>query len=203
MATRLLVKYREVGAYGILYRVLCQVVSIPKSQNIYRAKLYNNAMRILHGRTIVEPADNRQHSWVNEKSILSKIRGNIVLDCGCGRGRWGYLLKTKEVIGVDVLSEYLKKAKQLHCYEGLVKANLTNLPFKEKTFDTVLAVEVIEHLTSNDGVKFLKELKRIGKYLVLTTPKVFVPINFGEGSPENHLSFWTSNDIKKCIVERT
>jgi hypothetical protein len=45
------------------------------------------------------------------------------------------------------------------------------------SFDTVRAVEAIEHLTEKEGISFLKQIQLIGKRLVLTTPKEFVQID--------------------------
>jgi len=57
-----------------------------------------------------------QHEWVNEKSILKKARGSHILDCGCGIGRWGYLLKKKGidgVVGVDIYRPLYDPSKKI------------------------------------------------------------------------------------------
>lgn len=149
-------------------------------------------------RTILNPT-GFQHSLVNEASILSKIgqrfQGSTVfLDLGCGVGRWGYLLKMdrRQIIGMDIHKPYLLQAK---AHEDVVLGDAAYLPFKEKTFNVVVAVELIEHLHKDKGWLMLKEIKRVGKKVVLTTPKTWLPIYMGKNHPENHLSFWSSKEI--------
>lgn len=146
------------------------------------------------------PPDASQHTWVKEKRILKQVEGELILDCGCGNGRFGYLLRKQcGVVGLDIQKEYLLKAKQY--YADVILCDLAYLPLNDHTFDTALAIEVIEHLPKARGFKFLRELRTIAEKLVLTTPKEFVKLYFGEGNPENHISFWTRNEILKTLKE--
>jgi ubiquinone/menaquinone biosynthesis C-methylase UbiE len=52
----------------------------------------------------------------------------------------------------------------------LVK-DIYNLPFKDKKFKTVLCSHTIEHV--DDPEKFLKELKRVGKEVVIVVPPLY------------------------------
>lgn len=168
----------------------------------FRIRLYNKFIsKRFHVRRLYEDPGNSQHVWVNEHRIIKLVKGATILDCGCGKGRWGYLLgKNHAVVGVDVLRNYLEDAKALCVYDGLVQADLAHLPFNVGSFDTVLAVEVIEHLSEADGVIFLKQIRSLGKKQVLTTPKEFVAIDFGKDHPETHRSFWTKEQIRSILV---
>lgn len=84
-------------------------------------------------------------------------------------------------------------------------ADLGNLPFKGKVFDTSLAIEVIEHETKEKGVRFINELKRITNLrIILTTPEGFFPLDFGNNHPETHKSGWTKRELEmlgfKCTT---
>ncbi len=191
--------------YMILYTIISRGLDASKqffvNPNMFLHKLYNKgAVRFLQANRHPYPPSNHQHSWVNEKSILQKMRQSkpsTILDCGCGEGRWGYLLKGISVIGIDRYKPYLRQAKR---YEQVVCASVTCLPFQRKSFDACIAIELIEHLPKQDGFRFLYELKQtIRKKIVLTTPKVYVPINFGEDHPETHRSFWEKAEILACI----
>jgi len=67
-----------------------------------------------------------------------------VLDLGCGKGRFARHLAGDgaSVIGVDLSSRMLADA------EGLDRARATalRLPFRDRTFDAVVAIEAFEHL---------------------------------------------------------
>ena len=92
--------------------------------------------------------------WKLVKSLIP-IKG-LVLDAGCGTG-----LVTKElsnVIGVDVSIELLKQ-----CDSNLrvVCADVEYLPFKDKTFDTIVSFTVLQNV---DGiVKAVSEFRRVLK----------------------------------------
>lgn len=121
------------------------------------------------------------------------------MDCGCGIGRWAYLLhRTHSVVGFDLYRPYLLEAKK---YEEVALATATALPFRKDAFETGLAIELIEHLPKQDGFRFLEELKTvISNRVILTTPKTFIPISFGGDHPETHRSLWKKEEILGVLV---
>lgn len=81
-------------------------------------------------------------------------------------------------VGNKTVSNYLKEAgynvttcdfdKEL---KPDIVADVRNLPFKNNTFDTVIACEVLEHLPFSDFGTALKELRRVTKnHLILSLP---------------------------------
>jgi ubiquinone/menaquinone biosynthesis C-methylase UbiE len=127
-----------------------------------------------------------------------------VLDCGCARGVWGYLLRSEKtgdkatIIGLDMYSPTLLFCNTFHVYNNLVKADIRHLPFRDGSFDFILAIEVIEHLEKIDGTKFLNELERVcKKKLVLSTPNGFLKQGaLGGNRLEFHKSGWTAREFK-------
>jgi ubiquinone/menaquinone biosynthesis C-methylase UbiE len=144
--------------------------------------------------------------------ILPLIEGAVVLDIGCGRGKWGYLLKvdfwhTKAgrrrknklnyVVGTDLHPKYLKFVKYHRVYDALILCDARHLPFKSHVFDTVLFLEVIEHMAKNEGVKSLEEAERVASRLVLvSTPSFFMRQEARDGNVfQKHLSKWSVGDF--------
>ena len=79
----------------------------------------------------------------------ASLTGKLVLDAGCGGGRYSRLLGSHgaRVIGVD-LSSAVEKAAQLCA--GLpdvciVQADLLDLPLRDGTFDLVFSIGVLHH----------------------------------------------------------
>src|SRR3989338_4736960 len=72
------------------------------------------------------------------------------------------------------------------------------IPFKARSFDCAVASKVLEHLEKADGLKMLKEMKRVArKRIVLTTPNGFLFVPGDENNPgERHLSGWTAEELK-------
>jgi len=64
----------------------------------------------------------------------------------------------------------------------------------------VLATEVLEHLSKDDGKIMLEQMEKIArKKIILTTPNGFLPTYAGpdDNPTETHLSGWTVNELRK------
>jgi SAM-dependent methyltransferase len=104
------------------------------------------------------------------KSLVSNIKG-ICLDVGCGTG-----LNLKELqavlsaFGVDSSQEALKFCRERKL-NGLINAAADLLPFKEKSFHLIMAVDVLEHV--DNDLKVIKEFSRVcktGGFLIVHVP---------------------------------
>jgi len=105
--------------------------------------------------------------------------GNI-LDLGCGLGWGGSFLSPKGyVIGLDIDKEAIREAKRRYASNSNVEficADATNLPFRDKSLDTVVSIENIEHI--KDQEKYIQTVYRVLKkdgILVLSTPNRLDP----------------------------
>ena len=93
--------------------------------------------------------------------------GTDILDAGAGDGSMIRALRRltpdANIQGIDLAPKS----------DDVLQGDLTNLPFKDNSFDTILFMEVIEHLTVDDAKRILAEITRVlrpGGYLILTTP---------------------------------
>lgn len=146
----------------------------------------------------------RQHSgfYLREEIRILKLTGGNVLDCGCGMGYWGLILKNRgcNVVGIDVFLPYLRLVKMLEAYDAMLKCSATVLPFRTNYFDTTLAIEVIEHLNKPDGLQLLRQAKQISNRVIVTTPKHYSSNrNLPSWVPksEHHHSRWTERDFQQ------
>jgi SAM-dependent methyltransferase len=104
------------------------------------------------------------------KFLLPTIFKNVstLLDAGCGTGECIRLARKygKDAVGIDVSPYAAQTARQ-------ILGNVVNMPFKDRTFDAVVAFEVLEHLILDDAICFMKECYRVlreGGSLALSTP---------------------------------
>ena len=90
---------------------------------------------------------------------LGPIEDRLILDLGCGKGRFASHLVASgaRVVGLDLSTAMLGQARGL----DRVKASARRLPFGDQTFDAVVAIEVLEHVGTIDGV--LDEARRVLK----------------------------------------
>lgn len=125
-----------------------------------------------------------------------------ILDVGCGNGAFMYVFNKNRkfrATGVDIFEDDLEKAEKLKIYSKLIKQDITKLRLPEKSYDTVIANHVIEHLTKKRGFKFLDNLERIAKEKVI----IVTPLGFREQEAHNgnlfqeHKSGWYPKDFSK------
>jgi len=101
--------------------------------------------------------------------ILSRLKpesGDLVLDLGGGTGYNGARIASacRRVVVLDVSLEMLRRAKKYR-YLNLVVGDARWLPFKNSTFDAVVAVDSLHHVRDYPGA--LKEVQRTGRNKVL------------------------------------
>jgi SAM-dependent methyltransferase len=94
--------------------------------------------------------------------VYDNVRaGASVLDLGCGAGMLA-LLKRKGVrlAGVDLSSECALAARR-NGYDTTFTASLSHLPFPDATFDYVVSLDVIGHISFEEKDATLAEVKRV------------------------------------------
>jgi hypothetical protein len=104
------------------------------------------------------------------KNLITMLQGLIednytVLDIGCGIKIITRHLACAKLVGIDVYADYLTE-KDIH---GDVR-NLDKL-VEPKSYDVVIAIDLIEHLTKTEGWKLLKDMESVAiKKIMITTP---------------------------------
>jgi 2-polyprenyl-6-hydroxyphenyl methylase/3-demethylubiquinone-9 3-methyltransferase len=90
---------------------------------------------------------------------LGWLPGRRILDLGCGKGRFAAHLRG---LGADVIGLDLSRA-MLGCASGIhrVRASARRLPFAGSSFDGVVAIEIIEHLSRRGLDEALAEVGRV------------------------------------------
>jgi len=97
-----------------------------------------------------------------------------ILDVGCGTGFFASKAAKRQanIIGLDMSENMLKVAEKIAKKNNLkikfIKGNAEKLPFKNCSFDKVIAVDLIGHLPNPQ--KFIKEVGRVikngGKFIL-------------------------------------
>lgn len=118
-----------------------------------------------------------------------------ILDVGCGDAL--YLVSVGgSKIGLDIWRPSLQKARAF-CSDTVQCDLKGGLPVKDKSFDTVLCIEVIEHLDKDQGLSLLQELSRVARReVILTTPRGFQPLTSATQPYMTHRSGWTESELQ-------
>ncbi len=117
-------------------------------------------------------------------------KNNCVLDAGCGFGYGSAILlnhQPEKVVGIDKSSQALRYAKEKYNLNNIyyTLSDVTCTPFAQKTFDTIYAFEIIEHIKYDDA--FLSEMVRILKddgSIFISTPNKKLS-GYEDGSRKN------------------
>lgn len=93
----------------------------------------------------------REEGVFSKKSLLNlkDLQGKLVLDAGCGNGRYSYwgAKYGAQVIGVDLGSGVESAYKNTKDIENIhiIQGDLFNLPFPEESFDVIFSIGVLMH----------------------------------------------------------
>jgi SAM-dependent methyltransferase len=127
--------------------------------------------------------------------------GAKILDIGCGRySAVSQVIKTQSfyAIGLDIFEPNVRASNRRGIYQGVICADVRALPIKDKQFDLIILLEVLEHLDKEDGQKALRELERVSREaILLTTPIGTSPHRDYYGNPhEEHRYVWGLEELK-------
>jgi len=100
--------------------------------------------------------------------------GQRILDMGCGRGEMARAchIAGADVVGMDYSKDATSLAKDFVGVGRVLQASGTHLPFPSDSFDWVIMLQFVEHLSEDDMASCLNETRRVlrpkGKLLILT-----------------------------------
>jgi 2-polyprenyl-3-methyl-5-hydroxy-6-metoxy-1,4-benzoquinol methylase len=170
------------------------------------------------------PRDTR--SWYRDADPMEQVdsalvdfvaehAGRSVLDLGCGLGGYSRALAERgfDVRALDVAPDYVERARSIgvdaEVYDG------ERIPLEDGSVETVILLEVVEHLDDPGGL--LREARRVARGNVLvTTPNCTqdfgdVPVEFSHMLDVDHRQFFTEESLRRllddvfgsCVVEQT
>lgn len=137
------------------------------------------------------------------KSIERLLKDcSSVLDVGCGADSpLRRVKKTFKSEGVDLFKKSIEKSKKQGIHDSYKLCDIRKLGkvYKNKSFDGVVALDVIEHLEKKESMKLIKNMEKIArKKVILLTPNGFYHQDAYDSNPyQVHVSEWKLEDLKK------
>lgn len=147
-------------------------------------------------------------SWLaitGYRHYISMLERNLrgctsVLDVGCGaRSPLRHVPKKFRSVGVDAFSPAIAASQREGIHDEYHRQSVVNLSFPDRSFDAVVALDLIEHLEKDAGLQLLDRLERIaGRRVIIFTPNGEVEQDPYDDNPwQRHLSGWTPADFQE------
>lgn len=138
--------------------------------------------------------------------------GQDILEVGCGAGYSTQFIKAalssgQQLRATDIGESLLIAASKRNPDVEFFPASVYSLPLADKSVDTILMLEVLEHLEYPKQA--LAELSRIArKRVVISTPRepIWCLLNFARGkywrslgNTPGHIQHWSSNGLMRQV----
>ena len=125
-----------------------------------------------------------------------------LLDVGCGRGEPMRFLAGKlrlSSTGIDIFAPYLRECQRGRLHGQYVLGDVRRLPFRRKSFDVVLCMEVLEHLSEEEGAQLIETLERLARRQVIFTTPVgdWDQHEFDDNVYQAHQRIWAPAEMKE------
>lgn len=138
--------------------------------------------------------------------VQSALRGHEqVLDVGCGQSmdlRWFGLEKTT---GIEAYRPSYELAVSKKTHGELVFGDVRELDkyFKPGQFEACISVDVIEHVTKEEGLKMMRDMEQIARErIVIITPNGWMnQEHTEEGDLQKHYSAWDAKEMQSYGYE--
>lgn len=122
-----------------------------------------------------------------------------VLDLGCGFNSFIEYCKVPYSVGVDLHEPSIEESKEKNIHTKYINADIRTIEFEPKSFDAVIALAVIEHMTKEEGLTLMNNMmKWAKKKVIITTPNGFMPHGIIKDNPlQEHLCGWNTGELRE------
>ena len=144
--------------------------------------------------------------------LIMLTQAHSVLDVGIGFGKYGFLAREylelwdgrnryddwqRRIDGIEVFPRYVGALQRAIYDEIHVGDALEILPRLDHHYDLVLLVDVLEHVPEEKGVALLDAARRVGRNLIVSTPRDIGHQREVFGNPhETHHFQWTKRHLQ-------
>lgn len=154
----------------------------------------------MHIKKIIKPVYRKVFPGPHEIIIKELFGCDSILDLGCGPDSPIKNCNASLKVGVELFDAYLEESKNKKIHNQYIKEDVTKVCFKAKSFDAVIMIDVLEHLTKEDGYKLMKKMENWAKKkIIIFTPNGYVyQDGYDSNMLQNHKSGWTAKELESA-----
>lgn len=177
---------------------------LAKLKNANSTKLWNKLNTEMIITPIANPMANNRIELISSYVAIDKSIKNI-LDIGFGNALLEVMISAKrkdiKLYGVDMSTKSVKEAIRMFGKTFFVNDLENKLPFPNNYFDSVLTLELLEHISPDKTLIILSEVKRVlkpgGTYIVSVPLNEGLDLLLSEGkNPNAHVRVYTPKLIQ-------
>lgn len=135
-------------------------------------------------------------AWSEPVGWIIKKNPKSLLDLGCGPGKIMSMIKHRtkvgNAVGLDLYAPALENCKIEGKFNQLILSDIRDVKYPAKSFDVVLANQVIEHLSGKEAMQLIRNMERIASgQVIISTPigEIEDPEHYGNKYQKHQSSF--------------
>lgn len=151
---------------------------------------------MINFRKFINPVKARKRRYQKICQLVNLKPTHKILDVGCGEGlSFERFNRKNEIIGLDIHPKQRIVQKNFR----YVRGDGANMNFKNKEFDLVICIGVLEHIFPFTKLKKVaQEIQRVGKSYVVVVPHLYTFLE-----PHYQLPFWQfyPDSLKSFLIK--
>lgn len=159
---------RGYSYYGIPKKIPSQIMDLLKTNKKLNVKVKEiRKISEINNKTSLfwnirgDYEDKKKRHKVITDYIYKYLKGDRILDVGCGQGEIGNLIlhknKLKDYTGTEIyFSKYLKNEKNMHF---ILQKKSSKIPVKKNSMDTVILIDMLHHVKKDEQSNIIKDVR--------------------------------------------
>jgi hypothetical protein len=153
-------------------------------------------------------------SFFDIMEVISQIKAKSILDVGVGFGKWGFLIReyfdlrphkkkgyddwSLKLDGIEVNEKYITPVHNYIYNNMFIGEALDILSNNNVYYELILALDIVEHFSKENGLKFITLCRNRSDFVFINTPNIYYKIeNEYYSHYMEHKSGWDADDFTK------